>query len=82
MGLSDAVDVEHHQAGLALADSAAALLTELNVVLAAGQLSDATVAALQAAIDSMPNGTTTARNNRVYAALTMVLAAPEYLVLK
>jgi len=67
---------------LPLADSAAALLAELNVVLAAGQLSDATVSALQTAVDSMPTGSDAARNNRIYAALTMVLAAPEYLVLK
>lgn len=67
---------------LPLADSAAALLAELNVVLAAGQISDANLAAMQTALDSMPIGTDAAHNNRIGAALTMVLAAPEYLVLK
>jgi uncharacterized protein (DUF1800 family) len=67
---------------LPLADSAASLLAELNVVLAAGQISTANLAAMQAALDSMPTGTDTAHNNRIYAALTMVLAAPEYLVQK
>ena len=67
---------------LPLADDAVALLAELNVVLAAGQISDATLSALQAAVGSMPAGTDGARANRINAALTMVLAAPEYLVQK
>ena len=67
---------------LPLADNAASLLAELNVVLAAGQISAASLSTMQAALDSMPSGTDAARNNRINAALTMVLAAPEYLVLK
>jgi len=67
---------------LPLADNAASLLAELNVVLAAGQVSAASLSSMQAALDSMPAGTDTAHNNRIYAALTMVLAAPEFLVLK
>jgi uncharacterized protein (DUF1800 family) len=65
-----------------LANSATALLAELNTVLAAGQIAAASLATMQAALDSMPSGTTSALNNRIFAALTMVLAAPEYLVLK
>ncbi len=67
---------------LALADDAAALLAELNTVLAAGQIGAASVAAIQAAVASMPSGTDATRANRLYAALLMVLAAPEYLVQK
>jgi len=67
---------------LPLADDANALLTELNVVLAAGQISDASLSAMRAAVASMPSGTDSARNSRIYAALTLVFAAPEYLVLK
>ena len=67
---------------LPLADDAVALLAELNVVLAAGQISEATLSVLQAAVGSMPAGTDGARANRINAALTMVLAAPEYLVQK
>jgi len=67
---------------LPLADDAAALLAELDVVLAAGQISDGTLSSIRAAVGSMPAGSDAARNNRIYAALTMVLAAPEYLVLK
>ncbi|MFO1273179.1 MAG: DUF1800 domain-containing protein [Rubrivivax sp.] len=71
-----------YSAVLALADDAAALLAELNTVLAAGQIGAASVAAIQAAIASMPSGTDATRANRLYAALLMVLAAPEYLVQK
>ncbi len=57
-----------------LADTAPALLDEINLVLAAGQLSATTLADLGSAVDSMPKG--------IYAALTLVLAAPEFIVLK
>jgi len=76
-------DVKADYSGLVpLADNAAALLAELNTVLAAGQIAEANLATMRSALDSMPSGTDAARNNRIYAALTMVLAAPEYLVLK
>lgn len=65
-----------------LADTAQALLDEINVVLAAGQLSAATVALIKGALDSMPLGTDAARLNRIYAALVMVMAAPEFIVQK
>ena len=65
-----------------LADDAAALLAELNLVLAANQLSGATVAALVAAVQTMPSGTDATRRNRINAALVLVLAAPEYIVQK
>ena len=67
---------------IALADNAPALLDELNLVLTANQLSAATLAAINSAVGSMPSGTATARNNRIYAALVLVLASPEFLVQK
>jgi uncharacterized protein (DUF1800 family) len=67
---------------LALADDAGALLAELNLVLAADQISAATVATLAAAIATMASGNDTARRARVNAALVLVLAAPEYIVQK
>jgi uncharacterized protein (DUF1800 family) len=67
---------------LPLADTAQALLDELNLVLAAGQLSAATVALIKGALDSMAAGTDAARLNRIYAALVMVMAAPEFIVQK
>jgi uncharacterized protein (DUF1800 family) len=71
-----------HSAWLALADDATALVAELNTVLAAGQLSTATSSALATAVGTMASGTASARTARVQAALVLVLAAPEFLVLK
>ena len=64
-----------------VADSAA-LLAELNVLLAAGQISAATLAQMKAALDTISTSTTAGQNNRLYAALTLVLAAPEYITQK
>ena len=65
-----------------MADTAHTLLDELNLLLAAGQLSAATLATIKGGLDTMPSGTDAARLNRIYAALTLVLAAPEFLVQK
>ena len=67
---------------LPMADTAPALVDEFNVVLAAGQLSAATVALITAALNGMASGTDTARLNRIYTALVLVLAAPEFIILK
>ena len=67
---------------LPLADDAASLLDELNTVLAAGQLSLATLTSLRSAVGTMPAGSDANRLKRIYAALTLVLAAPEFIVLK
>ncbi|MFZ1500734.1 MAG: DUF1800 domain-containing protein, partial [Giesbergeria sp.] len=76
-------DLRADYAGLlALAPDAAALLAELQRVLAGGQLAPATLATVVAAVNSMPAKTSVDLQNRVYAALTLVLAAPEYLVQK
>ena len=71
-----------YSALMPLADTAQTLLDELNVVLVAGQLSAATVALIKGALDSMASGTDPARLNRIYAALVMVMAAPEFIVQK
>lgn len=65
-----------------LADNAAALLAELNLVLAAGQIGSSNLQNLVNAVNSMPSGTDNRRKQRIYAALTLVLAAPEFIVLK
>jgi len=67
---------------LAIADTASALIDEINLVLAANQLATAITAALATAVQSMPSGTDTARRNRVNAALVLVLAAPGFIVQK
>ncbi len=71
-----------YSALLDLAADNAALLGELNLVLAAGQLSPPTLATLKAALDTISLTGSNGRQNRVHAALTLVLAAPEYLALK
>ncbi len=67
---------------LAVADDSNALLTEINLVLAANRLSATTMGVLVTAVQSMPSGTDSTRRNRIYAALVLVLAAPEFLVQK
>jgi uncharacterized protein (DUF1800 family) len=67
---------------LPLADVAASLVDELNLLLAAGQLSGASTALITTAVNSMTAGTDAARLNRIYAALVLVLAAPEFIIVK
>jgi hypothetical protein len=61
--------------------NSAALLAELNVLIAAGQLSAATLSLMQSALDTI-DITTMGTNARLFAALTLVMCAPEYLVQK
>ena len=63
-------------------DDAASLLDELNLVLAANRIDASIIAKLRSAIDTMPKGTDAARRNRVYAALVLVLASPDFIVQK
>lgn len=67
---------------LALSTDSQALLTELNLVLAANQISTATIASMKTALDTIAVTTTAGQQNRVYAAILLVMAAPEFLVLK
>lgn len=67
---------------LALVADSAALLAEINLVLAAGQVSDATLAMLKTALDTMSVATDAGKLNRVHAAITLVMASPEYIVQK
>lgn len=67
---------------LAIADDAVALTAEIALVLAANQLSTATLSTISTAVATMPSGTATTRQNRTNAALVLVLAAPEFIVQK
>ena len=67
---------------LAKAGDSAALVDEVNLVLAAGQLSAATVTAIRAAVDSVATTATNAAINRVGIAILLTLASPDYLTLK
>ena len=59
-----------------------ALVDEVNLVLAAGQLSAATVTAIKTAVDSIVFTGTNGPINRVYMAILLVMAAPEYIAQK
>src|SRR6267378_1925689 len=66
----------------AIGSDSQALLNELNLVLAAGQISATTIAQMKTALDTIPATTSAGLNNRIYAALVLVMASPEYLVLR
>ena len=65
-----------------IAADSQALLDELNLVLAASQISAATIAQMKTAIDTISAATTAGTLNRIYAAILLVMVAPEYLVLR
>jgi uncharacterized protein (DUF1800 family) len=66
----------------AIATDSQALLNELNLVLAADQISSATIAQMKTALDTIATANATGINNRIYAAIVLVMASPEYLVLR
>jgi uncharacterized protein (DUF1800 family) len=67
---------------LTKATDAAALVADVNTLLAAGQLSSATVTAIVAAVNSIGMTTPTLLNNRVYTAILLTMASPDYLAQK
>ncbi len=71
-----------YTAWLPLATDPPALAAQANLLIAANQLSAARVGLIRDAITAMPSSTSTNRLNRVYAAVLLTLAAPEFLVAK
>ena len=71
-----------YSALISLADKPQALVAELNLLLAANQIDSNNTNSIVNAIASMPIKNERERNQRIYAALTLVLAAPEFIVLK
>jgi uncharacterized protein (DUF1800 family) len=63
-----------------LATDSAALLAELNLVLAANQIGAATIGQMKTALDTISVATNAGITNRVGAAILLVMASPEYLV--
>ncbi len=61
-----------------LAQNPTALVAELNIIIAAGQLSAATKSLIVEALNSINASTPSGVNNRLYAALFFVFVAPEY----
>lgn len=66
----------------ALAGDAQALVDEVNLVLAAGQLGSATVATIKGAVESVAATATNGAANRVNIAILLTLASPEFIVQK
>ena len=76
-------DVRPDYAGLmALADDDAALFDEVNLLLAAGQISASSRAIILSALSTMPSNTEARRNNRIWTAIMVTMACPEYLVVQ
>jgi uncharacterized protein (DUF1800 family) len=69
-------------AELALVADPAALLARLNLLLCAGQLSNASQTLILSALNAMAITTDVQKRNRVYAAVLMVMASADYLVQK
>lgn len=67
---------------LTKASDSAALVDEVNTVLAAGQLSTATVASIKSAVDSVAATATNGPTLRVQIAILLTLASPDYLTVK
>ena len=80
---SPSIDIRANYAPLlALADNAGALLEEINLVLASGQVPPAVLTQMKTAVDTITVKDLAGRRNRVLAALTLVIASPEYIVQK
>lgn len=71
----------NYSAELALANDAAALVKRVSLLLAADALPTATLDTITQAVASIAATSDAGRNNRVYAAVHLVLCAPDYLVL-
>jgi hypothetical protein len=72
----------NYAAILTKASDGQALVDEVNLLLAAGQLPAGTVATIKAAVDSIPTTATNGLQNRVNAAIVLTLASPDYLTVK
>ena len=72
----------NYAAYTAIAANSQTLLNQLNLVLAANQISSATISLMKTALDTIPANTDAGLLNRVRAAILLVMASPEYLVLR
>jgi uncharacterized protein (DUF1800 family) len=71
-----------YTAELALVNDPTALSDRLNLLLSAGQLSAATLTTIRTSIATISTATPAGALNRVYAAILLVMASPQYLVQK
>ncbi len=71
-----------YTAELALTDNPDALMQHLNLLLCAGQMSATTQTSISNAIATINTSTYSGQKNRVYAAIFLTLACPDYLIQK
>jgi uncharacterized protein (DUF1800 family) len=67
---------------LTRAGDAQALVDEVNLIVAANQVSAATLANIRAAVESIAMTATNGPIQRVYTAILLIMASPEYLAMK
>ena len=67
---------------LALVADPAALVARLNLLLTGNQLAPATVSTIRDAVTTISAQSDTGRNNRVWAAVLLVMSSPDYIVQK
>lgn len=67
---------------VALAGNSVQLVDEVNLILAGGMLSTGTIGAIRAAVDSVSVNATNGSLNRVYIAILLTLASPDYLTVR
>ena len=76
------ISVPDYTREMALVNDPAALVDRLNLLLAGGQLSAATLTTIRNAITTITPGSDWGRKTRVWSAIVLVMACPEYLVQK
>ena len=67
---------------LTRAGDSTALIGEINTVLAAGQLSAATISTIRGAVDSIATTTPALLINRVYTAILLTMASTDFIAIK
>jgi len=79
-GISDAVP--NYVNELAIGGNVPQLVTRLNLLLAANQLSASTISTITNALNTMSSSSNAAKLNQIYAAIFLVMASPDYLVIR
>jgi hypothetical protein len=65
-----------------LARDSKALLDQVNLLIAAGQVSDARISEFANAINNMGTADLNAQLDKVKAAITLIMTSPEFIILK
>jgi uncharacterized protein (DUF1800 family) len=79
-GISDAVP--NYANELAIGGNVPQLVARLNLLLAANQLSASTISTITNALNTMSSSSNSAKLNQIYAAIFLVMASPDYLVIR